>query len=852
MRRNGSLWVLCFFITLGILTGCSKQNDRKIKLSNRANSEANVQSVSSMVQFAPEEQHSIAILPFINKTQNKNLNWLRRGLADMLATELSQSIYIDVIALSRIYEILGEMGKKPDNLKDLDLTLTVAKKARVKTIITGTFVQDKMNFKIHVTLWNVETGQILTEENVQGKSLEQIFSIVNKLSEILRDYFQGEIKVSPAQKPLREMTQSVEAFRCYSTALEQLDKFAYSQADSCLRRAIELDSTFAAAYLRLAEIKFRINDVQGADLVLKQAQRHAERLSKPDQIWLRLYEARLKGDISGLLAALEDFLRFEPNDLQTRLQLANLLHMQLGKYDRALEEYELILEIDPDQKIVYNNLGYLYAKRGDFKTALKYIDQYINLAPDEPNPYDSKGELLMMAGRMQEAVKLLKIALAKRPDFYHSAMRLSLAYSELGDLQQALKYSDLWIKNAPSALIKAEAYLNKAALLWRFGKVKEAKKSLIRAQNAYPNFVQIALVGGEMYKAIGDTAAAKQLYFSYFDRFKNLISSKNLEYNEIYKILRFCMEADLPAEQLIPILVKLIDSEKRPLQKHFFATHLAILYMRVGNFEKARQYYTDLGQEFIDLLIQFPNPGWSVSWKYSVEAIQLAPLQDKEDFTFVNNLMEAARKAGRQDLQIIAQFFYAQYYAKYERKNALAKVYQKLGTPLENVWLVIGPFANRSGFDHVFPPERSIKLDTSYQSAERNLRWQHIIDGAYEGYVDLRSSLQPSSWAVGYGVLYVNSPDRRKVQLRVASDEACKMWLNDKLVWQAYRTGEVPLDHDIVAVVLHPGDNKILIKVTNSIEDWGFYFRVTDEQGAGFSDIKFRSADRVKGDMAYR
>ena len=94
---------------------------------------------------------------------------------------------------------------------------------------------------------------------------------------------------------------------------------------------------------------------------------------------------------------------------------------------------------------------------------------------------------------------------------------------------------------------------------------------------------------------------------------------------------------------------------------------------------------------------------------------------------------------------------------------------------------------------------------------------------------------------MAYGAVSIHSPEKRKVQLRIASDEACKLWFNDELVWQIYRTWESPIDRDIVSVVLHPGDNKILIKVTNSMEDWGFYFRVTDENGDGFQDIEFHA-----------
>jgi len=220
--------------------------------------------------------------------------------------------------------------------------------------------------------------------------------------------------------------------------------------------------------------------------------------------------------------------------------------------------------------------------------------------------------------------------------------------------------------------------------------------------------------------------------------------------------------------------------------------------------------------------------------------------------SFARNLLQTARDAGRQDIEAIATFFHSLYYAKYGEQQGLVETYHQLGSPLEDDWMVIGPFANHSGFQRSFPPEESSNIESVVKVGDDTLEWQHINDGIYDGYVDLTTTLKPSSWAVGYGALTIHAPDKRKVQLRVASDEACKLWLNDKLVWQAFRTKGVPIDQDIVSVYLHPGENKVLLKVTNSTGDWGFYFRVTDDNGQGFSDITFRAPGPEEGTVARR
>lgn len=79
----------------------------------------------------------------------------------------------------------------------------------------------------------------------------------------------------------------------------------------------------------------------------------------------------------------------------------------------------------------------------------------------------------------------------------------------------------------------------------------------------------------------------------------------------------------------------------------------------------------------------------------------------------------------------------------------------------------------------------------------------------------------------------------------MGTDEACKLWLNDELIWQHYIKGDAMIDRDIVAVLLQPGYNKLLLKVTNSMMDWGYYLRITDGSGNGYYDITFHSPEEM-------
>ena len=102
------------------------------------------------------------------------------------------------------------------------------------------------------------------------------------------------------------------------------------------------------------------------------------------------------------------------------------------------------------------------------------------------------------------------------------------------------------------------------------------------------------------------------------------------------------------------------------------------------------------------------------------------------------------------------------------------------------------------------------------------------------------------NWSVAYGLIYINSTTQKDVQFRIGSNEAIKVWLNDEEVWRMNRRRDSVFDNDVFSVVLQSGLNKILIKVCNRIGEWGYYFRITDENGNGLSDIRFVAPDKVE------
>jgi tetratricopeptide (TPR) repeat protein len=615
-----------------------------------------------------------------------------------------------------------------------------------------------------------------------------------------------------------------------------MDKFSHAEARKCLEKAIALDSSFAKAYMMLTRLKWMEGDEEGAYDCIRKALAHKDRLTEQERLWMSYAKAEFDGDIPTIVSSVRSLLTLEPNDIETRMRLANML-FELRRHDKAIEHFKAALALDPTLGIAYNQLAYLHTFRGDFATALEYVDQYADLHPEEPNPYDSKGEILLWAGRLQEASDNFKISLSKRPDYENSLKLLSVIHSELDDIANAEQYLDRWIASAANPAAKSHAYIRKAMLHWRFGDIGEAKTNLDLAQKVSPNSIYPIMVAAEMYRSVQDTMAARQLYESFFTTYDNLAEGKKPTAHELSYVLKFIMEAPLPTSELIPVLTKITNSEKRALQRFIYQIHLGVLHLRNGSYEEGMEYLGQYSEDILTLTTELPNYGWSM-WRYHSEAIQLLP---EPPFDATERFLKAAVDAGREDLVVIAKYFLAQVYSRTGEEQKMREVYAQLGATPEDNWLVIGPFKNHNGFLRSFPPESEFDTDAVYREGERRFKWRSAKDGIYDGYINLEELIPPASWAVGYGAISLYSPHKQAVQIRLGVNSPCKLWLNNKLVWQTYPTKHVAFEDNIVSVMLHPGDNNILVKSSNMVGDWGFYFRVTDEDGQAVEGLRYNT-----------
>ena len=210
---------------------------------------------------------------------------------------------------------------------------------------------------------------------------------------------------------------------------------------------------------------------------------------------------------------------------------------------------------------------------------------------------------------------------------------------------------------------------------------------------------------------------------------------------------------------------------------------------------------------------------------------------------YYQRIIDLLKGKGAQLTEMVFRCFLADLYSQNNQPEQAAEQLRIVGMPEESQWLVLAPFENIGGFHKNFKPEKQIKLDKFYRTKSGKAKWQIAKDGNNDGFINLRDIYADSHWSVGYGLIYINSPEDRRVQFRIGSDASLKVWLNNEEVWKLNEHRNAIFDDDIIGVSLKKGLNRVLIKVCNRLDDWGFYFRVTDEEGIGINDIVFVSPE---------
>lgn len=212
--------------------------------------------MSPQTSNADVPKRTIAVLYFENNSlaKKQEMEPLRKGLADMLITELSKIEQLQVIERAQLQQIMEEMALGQSGMVDQSSAQQVGKLLGAQTLLLGSFMNmldGKM--RIDVRIVQVETGLTLKAEEETGKPKE-LYEIVKKLVAKIAKDLDIKLTAADAKRLSQVENKSFDAALYYAKGLEYEDAGDFANAKTMYQKALKVNKKFEKAKERLVAL----------------------------------------------------------------------------------------------------------------------------------------------------------------------------------------------------------------------------------------------------------------------------------------------------------------------------------------------------------------------------------------------------------------------------------------------------------------------------------------------------------------------------------------------------------------------------------------------------------------------
>jgi adenylate cyclase len=393
--------------------------------------------------FPLPDKPSIAVLPFVNMSGDKEQEYFSDGITEEIITALSKIPHLFVISRQSTFTYKD----KPVKVKQ------VSEELGVRYVLEGSVRKAGDKLRITAQLIDAITGHHLWAERYD-RDLKDIFALQDEIT--LRIISALQVKLEGVERSDLSVkgTDNLEAYLKLLQSREQAGRFT-KEGNILARRyaeeAIALDPKYAGAYLRLS-----------ATLIMDLSYGTTE---SPEQSLRRAEECIQKA------LALDDSSG-EAHAFLGRIYLSK------RQYEKAIAEGERALALDPNSDFVQAALAYSLFFAGRFEEAIAMYQKVIRLNPFPVWYSQMLASSYVQLGRYEEAIKEYKKALLRAPDSAMPHVGLAATYSLMGREREAQDEAAEVLRIDPKFSLehfaKSLLYKNQADLDRRIGALRKA------------------------------------------------------------------------------------------------------------------------------------------------------------------------------------------------------------------------------------------------------------------------------------------------------------------------------------------------------------------------------------------
>jgi TolB-like protein len=350
-----------------------------------------------------KDNKSIAVLPFVNMSSNKEVEYFSDGITEEIINALTKIQELKVTSRTSSFSFKGTK----ETLKE------IGKQLNVSIVLEGSVRLSRSMARITTQLIEVESDFHFWSETFD-RDLQNVFVVQDEISLIIADKLREHIgHFDLGERLVDSYNVPFETYKKYLKGRFYLMKLDYNntlKAISLFEEVIQESPDFPLSYLDVNQGYIYMGTMGiipasesflKAEPFLKKAIELKEDLPETqlNLAWISCWQ---NWDLKQAYVHLNNAINDRPTDTMY-LTMANFLTVE-GKLDAAMQYLNKALDVAPFGSVNINYKGFLYYMKEEYEVAMPYFKRSLDIQPELPFPVVYIGASHLLSGRFEEGL----------------------------------------------------------------------------------------------------------------------------------------------------------------------------------------------------------------------------------------------------------------------------------------------------------------------------------------------------------------------------------------------------------------------------------------------------------------
>jgi serine/threonine protein kinase/tetratricopeptide (TPR) repeat protein len=363
------------------------------------------------------DKDTILVADFNNAAGDPIFNdTLRQGLE----VQLQESPFLSLVSSDRIEKTLELMGKPKTTPLSGDAAREVCERTNSAALLDGSISNLGTQYVLGLRAIDCRTGAVIHRQQVQVARKEDVIGAITQVAAKFRAAA-GESLASVERyaTPLEEAaTPSLEALKAYSIAGKVAKTQGHLKSLPLYQRAVEIDPQFASAYAWLGRSYAGIGEFTLGLESTEKSWRYRHRASDHEKFYIDFsYYRVVKGDIERSAQVCEAWIQSYPRDPRPHGFLSGSTSVKLGKFERAIEEGQKAIAMDPDVAPVWANVAADYVLLDRLAEAKAVLQKAADRKFAMPELLVTRYQIAFLENDRQQLARLTEAGYLRSPTF---------------------------------------------------------------------------------------------------------------------------------------------------------------------------------------------------------------------------------------------------------------------------------------------------------------------------------------------------------------------------------------------------------------------------------------------------